>query len=113
MPIRGFGGAFVIQSSKGTHQNNSSFYRIWNNLAKAMYEADNTIESEDGSSILTPHYFRHNYATLLYDAGVDVLGAQRILGHASAKTTLDIYTHLSNKRNKENEEKARNAFAKK
>lgn len=112
-PIRGFGPTFIIQGKRGGHQNNSSFYRIWDELTAAMHEADPEIESEDGKSILTPHYFRHNYATLLYDAGVDVLGAQRILGHASAKTTLDIYTHLSHKRNKESAEKARNAFAKK
>ena len=43
---------------------------------------------------LTPHYFRHNFATLLYKAGVDPLKAMRIMGHADYQTTADIYTHL-------------------
>jgi len=45
----------------------------------------------------TPHQLRHTYATLLYEAGVDVLTAQKLLGHASPSTTLNIYTHLREK----------------
>lgn len=41
------------------------------------------------------HDLRHTYATVLYEAGVDVLTAQYLLGHASASTTMEIYTHLS------------------
>lgn len=43
----------------------------------------------------TAHQLRHTYATMLYDAGVDVLTAQRLLGHADVQTTMRIYTHLS------------------
>lgn len=43
----------------------------------------------------TWHCLRHTYATILYDAGVDVLTAQKLLGHSDVKTTLTIYTHLS------------------
>ncbi len=42
------------------------------------------------------HDLRHTYATLLFEAGVDVLTAQYLLGHASPQTTMEIYTHLSN-----------------
>lgn len=41
------------------------------------------------------HDLRHTYATILYEAGVDVLTAQYLLGHASPETTMKIYTHLS------------------
>ena len=44
---------------------------------------------------ITAHMLRHIYATMLYDAGVDVKSAQQFLGHASLDMTLDIYTHLS------------------
>ena len=61
-----------------------------------MAELGPDIETrEDGASILTPHYFRHNYASILYNAGVDVLSAQKFLGHANVKVTLEIYSHLS------------------
>lgn len=43
----------------------------------------------------TWHCLRHTYATILYDAGVDVLTAKKLLGHSDVKTTLGIYTHLS------------------
>lgn len=44
---------------------------------------------------ITAHMLRHTYASLLYDAGVDVKSAQKFLGHASLEMTLGIYTHLS------------------
>ena len=43
---------------------------------------------------LTPHYFRHNYVTLLYESGVDPLIAMKIVGHTDYQTTANIYTHL-------------------
>lgn len=46
---------------------------------------------------ITAHQLRHGYATLLYEAGVPVLSAQRRLGHANASTTMNIYTHLREK----------------
>lgn len=47
------------------------------------------------------HGFRHTHATLLHDAGVAMKDIQERLGHANITTTMDIYTHLTNKRNKE------------
>ena len=43
---------------------------------------------------LTPHYFRHNYVTLLYESGVDPLIAMKIVGHTDYQTTANIYTHI-------------------
>lgn len=42
----------------------------------------------------TAHQLRHTYATLLYEAGIDVITAKYLLGHAKIETTLKIYTHL-------------------
>jgi len=112
-PLRGLGSTFVVQAANGGHYNNSSFYRAWDDLVRSMAEEDSSIETKDGRSILTPHYFRHNYASVLYESGVDVLAAQRIMGHAKAQTTLDIYTHLSNNMQDKNAEKVRAAFQKK
>ena len=43
---------------------------------------------------VTAHQFRHLFATSLYEAGVDALAAQKILGHADLATTQRIYTHV-------------------
>ncbi len=40
----------------------------------------------------TPHWFRHTYATDLFDAAVDPRIVKENLGHASMDTTL-IYSH--------------------
>jgi integrase len=43
----------------------------------------------------TAHQLRHTYATMLYNANVDVKSAQEYLGHSSIQTTLAVYTHLT------------------
>ena len=45
---------------------------------------------------ITPHMLRHNYITLCWENGIDVYTTMRLAGHKSIKTTMDIYTHLSN-----------------
>ena len=43
----------------------------------------------------TAHQLRHTYASMLFDAGVDVKSAQKFLGHTDIEVTLSVYTHLS------------------
>jgi integrase len=43
---------------------------------------------------LTPHELRHTAASLAVSAGANVKAVQRLLGHASAAMTLDVYSGL-------------------
>jgi integrase len=43
---------------------------------------------------ITPHDLRHTCASLSDSAGMNVLALQRMLGHTSAKVTLDTYADL-------------------
>lgn len=47
--------------------------------------------------IITPHTMRHNYVTMCWESGVDVYTCSKLVGHKSINTTLNIYTHLSEK----------------
>ena len=74
---------YLFQNEHGELYTNSQVTRGWNRYQKST------------GVTVTPHQLRHGYATMLFDAGIDVKTAQKWLGHADIKTTLDIYTHLS------------------
>lgn len=43
----------------------------------------------------TPHLWRHTFTTMIVEKKVPYEQAKLLLGHASVKTTIDIYTHIS------------------
>ncbi len=50
----------------------------------------------------TLHCLRHTFCTMMYEAGVDIMVAQKQMGHPDVKTTLAIYTHLEKEHKKNN-----------
>ena len=50
---------------------------------------------EAGVTPLTPHGFRHKWATLALEAGVPMRVVQQRLGHSSIAITADVYSHVS------------------
>lgn len=45
----------------------------------------------------TPHIFRHTHISMMTEAGVDITLTMKRVGHDDMKTTLKIYTHVTEK----------------
>lgn len=50
---------------------------------------------------ISTHGFRHTHATLLLEAGLNIKDVQERLGHSDIKTTLGIYSHVTDDKKKE------------
>lgn len=96
----------VCPSAAGDRMTETAFRRAWKsyehylNITAGGKDASRSNPKVVRVEHITPHMLRHTYATMLYDAGVDVKNAQRYLGHEDVLTTLRIYTHLSQEKEK-------------
>ncbi|HIQ88663.1 TPA: tyrosine recombinase [Candidatus Galligastranaerophilus faecipullorum] len=89
----------LIYKTKKTPQSplfiNYNGFRLQNqSIRKALNEVVQKIELPKK---VTPHVFRHSFATRMLENGADLRIVQELLGHASISNT-QIYTHISNSR---------------
>ena len=77
-------------------------------LTKCAYEKRWTKYCKTYNIDITAHQLRHGYATMLFEAGVDVKDAQELMGHSDINLTRQIYTHIRSERKQETANKLNN-----
>lgn len=80
------------------HPSSSLFFTGWKRPSLFDGAIRNIIRNTAQSVLkkrITPHMYRHTFATLLLEHNVDICYIQQLLGHSSVKTT-QIYLHLTN-----------------
>ena len=118
-PVRSVSG-YVLQRQSGEVMSLSAFDRKWESYITYLETQMNgchkrwwgktrehkKILSEGGKlppwkeCTIRPHDLRHSFATMLYDADVDLKTAIRWMGHKDEKMIMRIYAHLTEEREK-------------
>ena len=84
LSLRNTTSDYLLTNKLGNNYSDQSIRNMVNSYAKAA-----------GVEIhITPHMFRHTFATALLDEDVNIRYIQQLLGHSSIVTT-QIYTHIS------------------
>lgn len=80
----------LLINSKGRPVSDSMIYSIVEQYMPTLSNADR----------VSPHVFRHTFATHMLNEGADINAVKELLGHSSLDST-EIYTHVSRERLKE------------
>ena len=78
---------YLILSKRGKQINTREIRKIINDISASCHFDMN----------ISPHTFRHTFATHMLNEGADLRSVQKLLGHENLSTTT-IYTHLSNEK---------------
>lgn len=96
---------FKLRFSKVFHESNYIFSKkdgtplTPRDVRSQLQVIMNKLEGE--VTRLTPHGLRHTYTALQIQADTNVKEIQMLLGHASIKTTYDIYGHITDDKKKD------------
>lgn len=108
LPLREMPNVYLFRGQKsGAPLAKSVAERMWVEL---MLDAGMVRERRPGEAsygksdirsqwapLITAHALRHNFITMCWERGLDAYTVKRLVGHSSITTTMDTYTHLSDR----------------
>ncbi|MGN0106191.1 MAG: tyrosine-type recombinase/integrase [Hominilimicola sp.] len=81
---------YLFLTRNNTFYDSSVFTNKWKHILKKI----NKYMPPDTPTKISPHYFRHNYATDLIYAELPLKTVQYIMGHENIQVTMNIYTDV-------------------
>jgi|SRR5690554_499315 len=80
------------------------------NQFKVLQRMESLLKHTNITKNATPHIFRHTHISMLAEAGVDIKVIMDRVGHDDIETTLQIYTHVTEKMRDDSNEKMNKEF---
>ena len=82
---------YLFTSASGAIMSKNSFRCFWDKIIRKVNEVaggnhDNFVISKE----ITPHIFRHTYATMLYYAGIDIKMAIKVITKKCCKINISV-----------------------
>ena len=105
----------VFFSRNGTAVISEVFRKTLRNLISKLNKREEEKAAEENRKPvtfpqITPHSFRHTFATRCFESGINGKIVQKYLGHSSMAMTMDLYTYVDENLMAENIAKINNLF---
>jgi len=96
-------GEYVCNNAGGSLVSKTGWVWGWRMFLEAMSKEIKIVDARSANQQLNvrTHDLRHTFCSMMYDAGVDVKTAQKLMGHSTLDMTLRVYTHLSDRKKQE------------
>ena len=113
-PLEGFEN-LVFVGRNGKPMSNHTFQKSLNDIVKTI-NAERKAVSEKNKTVfesmehIHPHALRHTFATRCFEAGMEAKSVQMFLGHFSISITLDLYTHVTDDKQRQELNKLENLY---
>lgn len=90
--MQGMTGLIVFADDSGQYRTLSAYKNIFDRIMKKVSGCKG--KYRDSLHHITPYMLRHTFCTSCYYQGVSLKECQRLMGHASYKMVLEVYSHL-------------------